>query len=69
MLLKLYVDVPRRFQLDVPHRFQSYPPQVLNSSAGGRTTPQFLQILRDLEKSDFLKSSFMRTRGVKCHPW
>ena len=54
---------------DFQRRFQMYPLQVLNPSAGGRTQPQLWQSLRDLKKIDFLKSSFMQSRSVKCLPW
>ena len=54
---------------DFRRRFQLCPPQILNPTTAGDTHPQFWQHLENLEKSDFLKSRFMKSRGVKCHPW
>ena len=54
---------------DFRRRFQLCPPQVLNQSAEGETLLRFSQNLGDLQNIVFLKSSFMKSCGVKCHPW
>ena len=54
---------------DFQRRFQLCPPQVLNPSAGVEHRPRFRQNLEISMKSDFLKSSYMKSRGVKYHPW
>ena len=54
---------------DFQRRFHMYPPQVLNPDAEGETQQQICQNIGNLEKSNFLKSSSMKSRGVNCHPW
>ena len=59
-----------RFRLnDFQRIFQLCPPQVLNPPTDVGPGQHFGHDLGDLEKIDFLKSSFMKSRGVKCHPW
>ena len=52
---------------DFRRRFHLCPPHVLNQSAGGRTQPRFCQNLEISIKSDFLKSNYMKSRGVNYH--
>ena len=43
--------------------------QVLNPSAHESTSRRFCENLGIFMKSDFLKSNYMKSRGVKYHPW
>ena len=54
---------PNDFRL----RFQLCPPQVLNATTYAETQPRFCENLEIFMKSDFLKSSYMKSRGVKYH--
>ena len=53
---------------DFQGRFQLCPPQVLNQATVGGTQLRFNQNLGNLEKSDFFKFMFVKSRGVKYHP-
>ena len=54
---------------DFRRRFYLCPPQVLNHTTDGGLPPQFCEILENLEQMDFLKSCFVKSRGVTRHPW
>ena len=54
---------------DFQRRFQLCPPQISIQSAHVGPGQHFWRNPENLAKSDFLKSSFMKSRGVKGHPW
>ena len=50
---------------DFRRRFQLYPPQVLNPTADVELGKHVQQNLGNIENFDIVKSSFMKSRGVK----
>ena len=53
---------------DFQRRFQLCPPQVLNPTTDIVLSSYFDEIHGISGKNDFLKSRFMKSRGVKSHP-